>query len=631
MSMRLKINMYKTVVLLLITILAIIRLSKEKPLYPNGDAVEYTITTEALYNHFSPDVNKEDFESFKKAYCKVNKWETNQKSKYYDEVQEYVAQKNHKKLDFDYRFFTSKDGKQFSVHFFFYSLLNIPSKILCNIIGFNPLFIGILTNLILLLITCFLLFKFSVFDEFKTAAFIFLFFYSTNYWYLSWQHPEIATVCFATLGLWLFLSKKYYWGLFLISLASLQNQPIAIVIAGLSLYVIYINGINLKNLIKIGLSILIVFIPSVFYFYHFGETNLIKYQGALSFDYVTVNRIVGFFFDVNQGAILAIPFVLFAYIFLIVRKIVFIKKGVPFLDLIIVFSMIGAICISATIYDWNHGQSVVLRYVTYISGFILVHFFYLVMDLQKEAIQKIIIYFSIITQIATVYYHATLTKYDWDTNQPKPLSNWFFENYPRLYNPDNVIFISRYFPELMSSPNASPFYYMKEDDNITKLLVHRDYLKNLEHVGLTKEAIDSISYCLKYNNNWAYIDVDYNFIGILSPIKLKQFIAKNKIYSKSKEIKSTPEWYAIIKQQALNENISEETALKKNAAYVLKLDLNFVYDSTLTKEKILFNKMLEIKSVPAWVKEIEEKAKTKNIPLDSAIYIDALWIIENQQ
>ncbi len=622
---------YRAIVIVLIGILAIIRLSKEDPLYPNGDAVEYTITTEALYNHFTPDVRSADFDSFKKAYCKENSWETNKKFAYYDEVQKYIAQKNQKKLDYDYRFFTDKDGKQYSVHFFFYSLINIPSKIICSIIGFNPLFIYPLTNLVLLLITCILLFKYSPFDEFKTAAFIFLFFFSTNYWYLSWQHPEVATVCFSTLGLWLFLSKRYYWGLFLISLAALQNQPIAIVVAGLSLYTLFTNGINIKNILRIGISTFIILVPSLFYYYHFGETNLIKYQGALDYNYVTANRIIGFFFDINQGAILAIPFVLISYLFLLIRKIVQLKESKPILDIIIATSMIGTICISATIYDWNHGQSVVLRYVTYISAFILVHFFYLVMSLQKEIIKKGIVYLSIITQIATIYYHATLTKYDWDTNTPKPLSNWFFENHPRWYNPDNVIFISRYFPELASKPEASPFYYMKEDGTITKLLIHKKYLNNLEQVGLSKNVIDSIGAILKYNNNWAYINVDYNFIAMTSPLKLQQFISRNKIYSKIKEIKSTPEWYDIIKKQALSENISEDIALKKNAAFVLNLDLNFVYDSTLTKEKMVLNKMSEIKAVPKWLKEIEVKAKEKNITLDSAIYLDALWIVENDK
>ena len=42
----------KTIVFILIVILSVIRLKKEGELYPTGDAVEYTIMTEALYDHF---------------------------------------------------------------------------------------------------------------------------------------------------------------------------------------------------------------------------------------------------------------------------------------------------------------------------------------------------------------------------------------------------------------------------------------------------------------------------------------------------------------------------------------------------------------------------------------------------
>jgi hypothetical protein len=626
-----KINYYRTVIIVLITLLSIIRLTKEDELYPTGDAVEYTIMTEAFLNHFSPDVRSEDFETFKKAYCKVNPWQSNPKWKYYDEVQKYISSP-HKLLEYDYAFFTDKNGKQYSCHFFFYSLINIPSKVLCNIFEFNPLFIHQLTNLLLLISTCILLFKYSNYDDFYTSVLVLLFFFSTNYWYLSWQHPEIFTVCASSLGIWVFLNNKYYLGLFLISLAALQNQPIAVIILALTIYQLFNGGLNIKNMIRTGLSTFIVIIPSAFYYLHFGVTNLIKYQGALSFDYVNSNRVLGLFFDINQGAILAIPLIILLYIILLIISIKpALKEPKKYaIHYILPLSIIGAVCIAATIDNWNHGQTVVNRYVTYFSGIIIIHFFYLVMQLKSRMITKYMLYTSIITQIGTVYYHSSITKYDWDTNTPKPISNWVLDNFPKLYNPDNVIFTSRYLPEKYGKLNETPLYYMKEDASLTKLLVHKKHIKNLDKLGLTERQIDSIDSQLNYRSNWAYINVDYNFLALTNPLKLKQFVLKILIEKKIKEIKHTPEWYASIKTQAKEEGLTEDEALIKNAAYVLNIEPNLLDENGLSIEKLIENKIQEIKKTPEWINAIELKSKEKNIELDSALYMDAKWIIEQE-
>ncbi len=382
-------NTIQLITLLSVCLLLIIKLSLEDKPYPTGDAIEYTIMTEAFYNHFSPDVRVSDFESFKEAYKKKNKWEENDKAQVYDIAEKFISEENHKNLEYNYAFFVDKEGKKYSAHFFIYSFFNLPMRWICSIIEFNPLLICQITNVLLIIITCFFFFKYTKYTPIETALFVVLFFYSTNYWYVTWQHAEIFSVCFVSLGLWLYLSVKNYIGLFLISVAALQNQPIAIFVGVLGLITLVRNPFTFKNILKLGLSSFLVLIPSLFYFYHYGETNLIKYQGALSFDYVTFTRVFGFFFDLNQGVILALPFILFLYLFLIIRKLVFIKAEKNKWELLIPIALIGAVCIAATIDNWNHGQAVVNRYVTYISAFILVHVFYMIMQFEKKRIKQI--------------------------------------------------------------------------------------------------------------------------------------------------------------------------------------------------------------------------------------------------
>ncbi|HET6245532.1 MAG: hypothetical protein H0V01_03575 [Bacteroidetes bacterium] len=617
-----------SLVVIVIFILGVFRLVSEDKIYPTGDVIEYTIMTEAFYNHFSPDVREGDFETFKKAYTKIADWSNNEKAITYDAAQQFVSEKNHQPLDYDYAFFVSEKGKKFSCHFFAYSLINVPSRILCAVLDFNPLIIHQLTNLMLIVICSFLFFRYSGFNKLYTTLFVFMFYFSTNYWYLSWQHPEVFTVCFSSLGLFLFLSERRYWGLFLMSIAALQNQPMAILIAGLAVYTLIKAPINIKNLVKLGLSTIIVLGPSLFYYYHFGETNLIKYQGALSFDYVTVNRVLGLFFDINQGAILAIPLVLFLYIFLLIRKFLTTKPPEYILEIIIVVFTVFSVCIAATIDNWNHGQSVVNRYVTYFSGMILVHFAFLLYEIKNLRLKISIASFALITQIATVIYHNNLSDYDWSTNVPKPISVWVLENYPKFYNPDPVIFLNRYFPNAAYDYSSTPAYFMKTDGTITKILIHKQHTDNLEIIGLNKAQIDSINENTNFINNWAYLNVDNISSKFLPKALLIEIDNVRKTQNMIEIIKATPNWYNSVIERAEKEGVSEEQALIGDARYVLKIDP--VIQIGTTKEEKINIKIVQIKANPEWLEMIKLKARESNTSLDTALYYDAKWIIEEE-
>ena len=617
----------RTVLFILISILSIIRLHNEGKRYPTGDAIEYTIMTEAIYNHFSPDVRSSDFDSFKKAFCKVNKWEENDKAGSYDAAQKFVGETNHKKLEYNYAFFVDKDGKKYSCHFFFYSLLNLPARALCSIVGFNPLLTHQITNVLLILLTCFFFFKYSPFGQIQTSFFVMMFFYSSNYWYVSWQHPEVFTVCFSSVGFWLFLSEKRFAGLFLMSIAAFQNQPISIIICGLALYTLYKEGLSIKNIFKIGVSTFLIFIPSLFYYYHFGETNLIKYQGALSFNNVSFTRVWGFFFDINQGVVLAIPLILFIYIFLLIRKIVNYKSEPPILEVILISSIILSVIIAGTIDNWNHGQSVVNRYVTYVSGIILVHFIFLFFELKNEKAKKAILVSALLTQILTVYYHASLSKFDWSTNVPKPISNWVLTHFPTLYNPDPIIFNSRYGGGIEMDISESPTYFMKENGEITKFLVNKKYLNNLQKFGLSISQIDSIAPTLKYINDWAYLDVTEKLKSSLSNNELKKLDNEKRINEQIKTIKASPDWYEAIKKKAIEKGLEEDIMLREDAAFVLHISLPAL---PKTKKERIKEMVDKIEGIPSWLKLIEEKAQQQNISLDSALYIDAKWTVEEE-
>lgn len=616
----------KTICFIAVIILCIIRLEKEERPYPTGDAIEYTLMTEGFFNHFSPEIRSTDCVTFKQAYEKTSDWKKNEKGVTYDSVEKYVARKDLKNLDYNYALFVDKEGRKYSVHFWFYSLLNLPMRWLCAVVPFNPILIFHITNFLLIVITCFIFLKTTRFGAWETSVFCLLFFFSTNYWYFCWPHPEVFTVCFVSLGLWFCFHERWYLGILLTSMAALQNQPLAVLTVILGLNVLYKKGLNIRNIVKLFFSSVLILAPPIFYYIHYGTTNLIGYQGALSTKLITFNRVTGFFFDINQGVILALPLILLIYLFLYTRKLFTIKKAQTKWDMFLLPAAIMVVCGASTIDNWNHGQATVNRYVTYVGAIILVHFFFLLIESGKKRLQ-LIFGASLITQMVTVYYHQTLNRFDWTTNDPKPISNFVLSHFPSFYNPDPMIFNSRYGAGMGTNPAETPTYFMKEDGQITKFLIHKTYIANLQQFGLSPHQIDSIALTLNFTNDWAYLDVTENLRAILSPELLKKVHIERLLKEQIRVIKGTPQWYKEVKQKAVDQGFSEYEMLRMDAAYVLHIELKV--NPAAKKQKVVA-KISEMRENASWLKEITKKAQEKGITVDSALYVDALWVVEHE-
>ena len=93
-------------------------------------------------------------------------------------------------------------------------------------------------------------------------------------------------------------------------------------------------------------------------------------------------------------------------------------------------------------------------------------------------------------------------------------------------------------------------------------------------------------------------------------------------------IKSSTPWYEMIKKKAKDLGISDEDALRNDAAYVLSLTIP---EASKTDAQKISDKIREIKSYPGWVKLIDEKAKEQKISLDSAILNDATYMVQQEE
>ena len=572
----LKKNSLPLVLFLLMALLALGRAFNDIPPYATGDGPEYVLTTEALYSHFSPDIRHSDAQSFKKSYTDISKWDKNFKYPNFDDIESWLKIPNKPFMSMHGGIYVANNGKAYGYHFFLYSLLNLPGRIVANLVKGDPLRCFQVTNAVLILIVCFFFLFFADLKPWTAYLLSLSFFFSSVYWYTGWTHPEVFTTCLVALGTYFFLKSKIYPAILFIGLAATQNQPLVLFLGFIVLKHILNVKLNWRELIKAGSLSLIAFLPPLFYFVLYGTTNLIKDAGFLSTDYIHFTRVFGFYWDFNQGVLLTIPLVLICYFGVLITRVVrqLTKKEKFTYDLLLPVILILMTCIVSTMGNWNHGQAIINRYATWFSAIILVHTFYLFS--QYENLVSIVFqnYFFASQAFATLY-HEQFNKFDWDMSFHKPLAKYFLEYHPSAYNPDPTIFIVRTTHGYNTGPEASPVFYYRDKKNpnssffqITKMAVHEEKLNDLVQFGFSQKDINDIKPKLKFVNGWAYINKGELNSGF-SAKEIFYAQREKKLLSKADQIKQNNIWVEDIKRKATEWGKTFDEVLRMDAEYLL--------------------------------------------------------------
>ena len=306
LKFKIELNTFKFLILAISFFLLINTSNKNIP-YPTGDGREYVLTTEAMFNHNSADLRLEDAQSFKKESTIKKAWGKIPNNDFFDLVENFLKRKNSLGFldNFYDSFYVNKEQKVYVHHLIFYSLINVPMRYIMHWIGQKPLLGFEYTNIVLILLTCSLLLFYNKNSLWNSLAITLLFFFNAIFWYVNWIHNEAITACFASASIFLLFQKRNYLAVLLMSIAALQNQPLAILVLTIVLYTIYLNNFSKKSFLLSGLASIIVLWPSLFYYAHYGITDLISHGRCLSITNITPERFIGFFYDLNQGAILA--------------------------------------------------------------------------------------------------------------------------------------------------------------------------------------------------------------------------------------------------------------------------------------------------------------------------------------
>jgi hypothetical protein len=482
----------------------------QKP-YPTGDAAEYILMTEALINHQTADIRVEDFESFYTEQAAQSNWDEFGKKEFFNTLKDTIINFKTGKTDALLNkewvgFVGSNKRKLISIHFFVYSLLNVPMRLLLKPFKVEPLKVFQITNVLLLSLCLAYLIFVLPFGFAKSIGVFFLVLFCPAYWYLGWVHADVMICIFTLMGMLLFYTNKPLMGMFLVALAGTQNQPLVFLLMYMALVYAVNHKFNLLKLVQTFTVCIVILWPVAYNYYHFGVFSLISKSGYTGSEYVTFTRFKSFFFDLNQGMIYGLIFILPYFGWLILRSIFRLKWHIDMLLIPVVLGMVYGFSILKM---WNMGQAIISRYAAWVAMIFLAYFLHLVM---QNKVGKRVFWAAVVSHVAIFLMVTPVPKNllipEWDNGKMKWVSRWFLNHYPQWYNPDPDIFGVRV---AQKHPFWSdlPIIYTGDDGKIKKVLIKKGNPEKLIINGFDTAFTIQLQQQAKYNKQgYAYINAD---------------------------------------------------------------------------------------------------------------------------
>jgi hypothetical protein len=405
------------------------------PPYLGGDVVEYTLDTVALASHGSADIRLSDIDRAKTLAPALGG------------VYDTLAADMRAGKDKVYpAFIRGREGKVYSIHFFGYSALAaLPFKALDLLHG-APLRAFQLVNLAAVFVLGLALRRFFGCGR-KALAGVMLFLLCGGLLYCYWTSPECVAAASLLAGLLLFSSGAPVAGAMLAGLAGQQNPTIVFFFAfaplllalqryrdGAALTAAVRSVLTRRNMLGLALGAAVFALPPLFNLYQFGVPNIIArlFSDARL---VGLVRLESFFFDLNQGMILAVPAVLAALLAWGWGRGRAARAQALVLGACLAFTLALALPALAVL-NWNSGAAGVMRYAFWAA---MPFLFALLLRLREHARWPgAVIGLVAATQCAFMY-HDSLYGY----TAFSPIARVVLQRAPDLYHPEPEIFAER--------------------------------------------------------------------------------------------------------------------------------------------------------------------------------------------
>jgi len=465
-----------------------------------GDGNEYVGMTISLLNHGTPDQRPQDLE-----------------------LKQTIYDANKLRLNLTHGYFTSLKGTQEGGHLWFYSLFVLPVFFLFHILSYNELVAFQIFNGLLIIITMIIIFKYDPVIKPKHFWYIAFLVSSPVLLYFHWTGAEVFSFCFVSLSLFFgFLSdnRNYYLAILCSSIASLQNPPIVFLTFSLVILGWRVYSYNLKKLLYL---LLVSFISCTYYiynFYFFHTFLLVLSYGASSLAYISWERVIGVFFDLNAGIITYMPLALILSVFLIPYSL-FVRGDNR---IILLWGIVLAMSIaSATTSNWNYGMQSIFRYAVWM----LPIFILIVVFISEYSTHYLVSLLLLLTLISSGMI-TTSCLLDYRNNTCftfNSLSKEIMVVSPAFYNPEYEIFGERSISadSLNSMKKAFPVLVTYGQDT-RKIFTNDENLDALKKMGF---SIASDEFALVSLKGRGYINSGLNIFDLPINIKKIHVFARN--------------------------------------------------------------------------------------------------------
>lgn len=371
------------------------------------------------------------------------------------------------------------ESTYYAWHFWLYPLLCLPAFWILDLLNLDILKSFQVTNAFLMILGIYwILFRCPI-SNYSKQFIVALLVFSTGTSYIKWSHPEIFSCVFLAMACCEFISKRYFWMTVFTAIASYQNPSIALFLWPIYAYLSIDLHFNkkqplieiVKKLLPLATASLLVFIPYAWNILIFGSYNPIADSHYINYSIISIDRLISFYFDLNQGAIVSTPGLFIIIPLIVAFKIYPIKNNKPKFvkhDILIVSSLIISIPVLAQL-NWNPGQQVALRYVSWASIPLI---FWIATNINLTKNNRIIKFTSLFVLFIQVFFSLFYGGLGYDKSQSyieiKPWISKIWNINPHMYNPIPEIFYERLYNQ--ESVFKDPTIYTNQEGQILKLL-----------------------------------------------------------------------------------------------------------------------------------------------------------------
>jgi hypothetical protein len=396
------------------------------PPHRYGDGMQYILTLESLYRHFSPELRDPDSRDFFRFAPDRVTGEMVQVNAF-DELDSPTS---------GYR--QSSAGSWYAIHFFAYSLTAIPARAFLGLLGGDIRKSLQLTNALLLIGALYVVAFRSRLDGLQKVVFMALLTVSPVLWYVHWTHAEVFIVSFIVMGLVFQDAGNYRMAVLCSSVASLQNQTVAAFTAFLLAEAVWKSRDRLAETVRLIPAALPSLLPAAFYMLSFGKPGLFTMA-----DEETGRSVLSFlelYFDANVGMLPYIPVTLLMSLGLAAWSVRVKRKATLELKLVAVTAVIGVLC---SIHDnWNSASTGPCRYTLLMMPFL----FFIIAKNAKTVVGNrtllALLAAGLLFQAGILSMLGGFQPVE-DYVEHSYLAKALLDNAPQLYNPSPEIFCQR--------------------------------------------------------------------------------------------------------------------------------------------------------------------------------------------